>query len=102
MEVFGESLGRLLQPVGSPRFKSLGYRATWSPWLLLYRDFASVTFRLQAATAAAPVHHTLRQPCFSSKSSASWVLTVSSAPDSERAVTFGLLSLLGIHRLLLP
>ena len=63
----GESLGRLLRPVGSPRFKGLGCRATWSPWLLLYRAIASVTFRLSAATAAAPVHHTLRQPCFPRK-----------------------------------
>ena len=42
---------------------------------------------------------------FSSKTSASWALTVSSAPDSERAFTFGSFSLLGIHlrpRLLLP
>ena len=42
---------------------------------------------------------------FSSKTSASWVSTVSSAPDSERAFTFGSFSLLGIHlrpRLLLP
>ena len=41
--------------------------ATWSPWLLVSRAIASITFRLRAATAAAPVHHTLRQPCFSSR-----------------------------------
>ena len=64
---FRASLGRLLWPVGSPRFQSLGCRATWSPWLLLYRAIASVTFRLRAAIAAAPVHHTFRQPCFSSR-----------------------------------
>ena len=64
VEVLGESLGRLLRPVGSPRFKSLGYRASWSPWLLFYRAVASVTFRLHAATSAAPVHHALCQPCF--------------------------------------
>ena len=57
----------LLRSVGSPRFKSLGCRATWSPWLLVSRAIASVTFRLCAATTAAPVHHTLRQPCFSSR-----------------------------------
>ena len=42
---------------------------------------------------------------FSLKTSASWVSMVSSAPDSERAFTFGSFSLLGIHlrpRLLLP
>ena len=42
---------------------------------------------------------------FSSKTSASWVSTVSSAPDSEQVFTFGSFSLLGIHlrpRLLLP
>ena len=63
----GESLGRLLRPVDSPRFKCLGCQATWSPWLLLYRAIASVTFRLRAAPAAAPVHHTLRQPGFPRK-----------------------------------
>ena len=61
----GESLGRLLRPVDSPRLKCLGCRATWSPWRLLYRAIASVTFRLRAATAAAPVLHTLRLPGFS-------------------------------------
>ena len=65
--VSGESLGRLLQPVDSPQFKCLRFRATWSPWLLLYRAIASVTFRLRAAPAAAPVHHTLRQPGFPRK-----------------------------------
>ena len=60
----GESLGRLLRLVDSPRFKCLGCQATWSPWLLLYRAIASITFRLRAAPAAAPVHHTLRQPDF--------------------------------------
>ena len=33
---------------------------------------------------------------FSSKTSASWVWTVTSAPDSEQAFTFGSFSLLGI------
>ena len=60
----GESLGRLPLPVNSPRFKCLGCRFTWSPWLLLYCAVASVTFRLRAATAATPVHDTLRQPGF--------------------------------------
>ena len=63
----GESLSRLLQPVDSRRFKSLGCRATWSPWLLLYRAITSVTFRLRAAPSAAPVHLTLRQPGFPQK-----------------------------------
>ena len=55
----------LLRPVGPPRFKSLGCRATWSPWLLVSRAVASVTFRLHAAITAALVRHTLRHPCFS-------------------------------------
>ena len=44
-------------------------------------------------------------PVFLEKTSASWVSTVSSAPDSELAFTFGTFSLLGIYlrpRLLLP
>ena len=63
----GESLGRLLRPLDSPRFKCLGCRFTWSPWLLLYRAVTSVTVRLCAAYAAAPVHHTLRRPGFPRK-----------------------------------
>ena len=63
----GESLSRLLRQVDSPRFKCLGCRGTWSPWLLLYRAVASVTFRLRAAPPATPVHHTLRQPGFPRK-----------------------------------
>ena len=51
----------------SPRLKCLGCWFTWSLWLLLYRAVASVTFRLRAASAAAPVHHTLRQPGFPRK-----------------------------------
>ena len=57
----------LLRPIDPPRFKSLGCRATWSPWLLVSQAIASVMFRLRAANAAAPVHHTLRHPCFSSQ-----------------------------------
>ena len=56
----------LLRPVDPPRFKSLGCRATWFPWLLVSRAIASVLFRLRAATAATPAHHTLRHLCFSS------------------------------------
>ena len=63
----GESLGRLLRPVFSPQFKCLGCRFTWSPWLLLYRAVASITFGWRAATATAPVLHTLRQPGFPRK-----------------------------------
>ena len=69
----GESLGHLLRPVDSPRFKCLGYRVTWSPGLLLYRAVASVTFRLRAAPAVAPVSSHPSPAWFSSKTSASWV-----------------------------
>ena len=64
---FSRSRSCLLRPVGPPCFESLGCRATWSPWLLVSWAVASVTFRLRAATAAAPVRHTLRHPCFSSR-----------------------------------
>ena len=37
----------------------------WVPGCLVSRAFASVTFRLRAASAVAPVLHTLSQPCFS-------------------------------------
>ena len=65
----GESQSRscLLQPVDPPQFQRLGCRAIWSPLLLVSRAIASVTFRLRAAPAAAPVPHTLCHPCFSSQ-----------------------------------
>ena len=63
----GESLGRLLRLVDSPRCKCLGCWATWSPWHLLYRVIASVMFKLRAAPAAASVHLTLRLPGFPRK-----------------------------------
>ena len=63
----GESLGRLLRPVDSPRCKCLGCWTTWSPWRLLYRAIASFTFRLRAAPVTTPVHLTLRLPGFPRK-----------------------------------
>ena len=84
----GESLGRLFQPVGSPRFKSLGCWATWSPWLLPYRAIASVTFRACSYRCRSCSSHP-SPALFSSETAASWVLTVSSAPDSERRSPLG-------------
>ena len=83
-----ESLGRLIRPVRSLRFKSLGCRAAWSPWLLPYRAIATVTFgaciyRCRSCSS----HPSLA--LFSSETSASWVLSVSSAPDSERRSPLG-------------
>ena len=57
---------------------------------------ASVTFRACSYRCHSCSSHPL-PALFSSKTSASWVLTVSSAPDSEQAITFGSFSLLGSH-----
>ena len=84
----GEFLGRLIRPVSSPRCKSLGCRAAWSPWLLPYRAIASVTFRVCNYRCRSCSSHP-SPALFSSEPSASWVLTVSSAPDSERRSPLG-------------
>ena len=84
----GESLGRLVRPVSSPRFKSLGCRAAWSPWLLPYRTIASVTLRACNYRCRSCSSHP-SPALFSTETSASWVLTVSSAPDSEQRSPLG-------------
>ena len=87
MEVFGGSLGRLLRPVVSPRFQSPGCRSTWSPGLS-FLGLLPPSRSGCGSSAAPPVLHTLRQPGFP-RTPALWVLTVASAPDSERAFAFG-------------
>ena len=84
----GVPLGRLLRPVVSPRFKCPGYRFTWSPGLFLLellppsRSGCGSYFCPSCSSHPSPAW-------FSLKTSASWVLTVASAPDSERAFAFG-------------
>ena len=81
-------LCRLLRPVVSPRFKRLG---AGLPGLLgsCFWSYCLRQVQVVAAPAVPPVslHHA--PAWFSSKTSASWVLTVASAPDSERAFAFG-------------
>ena len=84
----GESLGRLIRPVSSPRFKSLGCRAAWSLWLLPYRAIATVKFRACTFRCRSCSSHP-SPALFSSETSASWVLSVSSAPYSERRSPLG-------------
>ena len=81
-------LGRLLRPVVSPRFKCPGCRFTWSPGLFLLELLPPS--RSGCGSSRCPSCSSHPSPAwFSSKTSASWVLTVASAPDSERAFTFG-------------
>ena len=84
----GESLGHLIRPVGSPRFQSLGCRATWSPWLLLLSSYCLRHVQVACSYRCRSCSSHPSPALFSSKTSASWVLTVSSAPDSERAINF--------------
>ena len=70
VEASGESLGRgraFFDRLVLPDSRALGAGLPGPPWLLVSGAVASVTLRLRAATAAAPVHHTLRHPCFSSR-----------------------------------
>ena len=61
----------------------LGCRAAWSPGLLPYRALAYVTFKAGSYRCRSCSSHP-SPALFSSKTSPSWLLTVSSAPDSER------------------
>ena len=79
MEVSGESLGHLFGPSVLPDSGALGARLPGLPGSCPIKLLPPSRLG-RAATAAAPVHHTLRQP---------WVLTVSSAPDSERRSPLG-------------
>ena len=74
--------------VGSPRFMSLGCRAAWSPWLLPFRALASVAIKAGSYRCRSCSSHP-SSALFSSKTLPSWVLTVSSAPDSERRTPSG-------------
>ena len=88
VEVFGGSLGRLLRPVVSPRFKCPGCWFTWSPGLFLLELLPPS--RSGCGSYRCPSCSSHPSPAwFSSKTSASWVSPVASAPDSERAFTFG-------------
>ena len=77
-----------VEPVGSPRCKSRGGRATWSPWLLPLRAVASVTFRAGSYHCRSASSRPWLA-WFSLKPSPSGVLTVSSAPDSEWRTPLG-------------
>ena len=80
-EVSG-SLSVVFRPVGSPRFKSLGCRAAWYPWLLPHRALASITIKAGSYRCRSCSSHP-SPALFSLKTSPSWLLTVSSVPDSE-------------------
>ena len=90
------SLGRLLRPVVFPRFKCPGCRFTWSPGLFLLELLPPS--RSGCGSYRCPSCSSHPSPAwFSSKTSASWVSTEASAPDSEQAFTFGSFSLLSIQ-----
>ena len=92
----GVLLGRLLRPVVSPRFKCPGCQFTWSPGLLLLELLPPSCSGCGSSRCPSCSSHP-SPAWFSSKTSASWVLTVASAPDSERAFAFGRFFLLGIQ-----
>ena len=81
-------LGRLLRPVVSPRFKCPGCRFTWSPGRFILELLPPS--RSGCGSFRCPSCSSHPSPAwFSSKTLASWVLTVASAPDSERVFAFG-------------
>ena len=68
--------------------------SAWVPvylvsWALAFGAIGSVRFRLWQLPLPPPALYILRLPGFPGKTSASWVLTVASAPDSERTFSFG-------------
>ena len=90
------SLGRLLRPVVSPRFQSPGCWFTWSPGLSLLELLP--LSRSGCGSFRCPFCSSHPSPAwFSSKTPASWVSMVTSAPDSERAFAFGSFPLLSIQ-----
>ena len=92
----GGPLGRLLRPVVSPRSKGPGCRFTWPPGLFLLELLPPSHSGCGSYRCPSCSSHPL-PAWFSLKTSVSWVSTVASAPDSERAFTFGSFSLLGIQ-----
>ena len=92
----GGALGRLLRPVVSPRFKGHGCRFTWSPGLFLLELLPPSRSGCGSYHCPSCSSHP-SSAWFSLNTSASWVSTVASAPDSDRAFTFGSFSLLGIQ-----
>ena len=79
-----------------PDSSALGCRFTWSPGLFLLELLPPS--RSGCGSSRCPSCSSHPSPAwFSSKTSASWVSTGASAPDSERAFAFGSFSLLGIQ-----
>ena len=88
MEVFGGASRSTASSGGFSPMQAPGCRFTWSPRLLLLEllppsGSGCGSFRCPSCSFhPAPAW-------FSSETSASWVLTVASAPDSERTFAFG-------------
>ena len=80
----GVPLGRLLRPMVSPRSSALGAGV---PGLLLLELLPPSWSGCGSSRCPSCSSHP-SAAWFSSKTSASWVLTVASAPDSERAFAF--------------
>ena len=88
MEVFGSASRSTASTGGFSPFKCPGCRCTWSPGLLLLELLPPSWSGCGSSRCPSCSSHP-SPAWFSSKTSASWVLTVASAPDSERAFAFG-------------
>ena len=88
MEVFGGTSRSTASSGGFSLFQAPGCRFTWSPGLLLLELLPLSGSGCGSSRCPSCSLHPA-PAWFSLKPSASWVLTVASAPDSERTFAFG-------------
>ena len=88
MEVFGDASRSTASSGGFSPMQAPGCRFTWSPGLLLLELLPPSGSGCGCFSCPSCSFHPA-PAWFSSESAASWVLTVASAPDSERTLAFG-------------
>ena len=88
MEVFGGASRSIASSGGFSPIQAPGSRFTWCPGLLLLELLPPSGSGCGSSRCPSCSLHPATA-WFSSKTSASWVLTVASAPDSERTFAFG-------------
>ena len=89
MEVFGGASRSTASSGGFSPIQAPGCRFTWCLLGSCFWSYCLCQLQAVAASAAPPVLFYPASAWFSWETSASWVLTVASAPDSERTFAFG-------------